>query len=372
MLLGAACNGEQLDAQVATLGLNADGLHLDVTTAPGVSIDVGGKAVALPTGKGRVVVPVSALPVGQASVSLPFSRTRMLIITDRGTINATVPFDSKVAANLPKPDAAPWIQWVKAQGGTASRPGTLLDGDRKILVRLDDEGDAQLTFASSKGLVLELGDGPVASHPELGGGRVQLARLLGNATFDYLKNDGGEWLVLDVPVKGSKPSRLLLDRGSAEEHVSKRINRMVAQKTAFGPKTPDAKRVLVREANGGVRFLGPSSPIQLIALGQVKAQREAPECTKFTIDAKVADTEAKPPKSIPHLLVDVELTIYDRSGRELGKSEFPGGSLGCPTTVSPRQARETFRDGPAPAQIDAWIQKFIATADGTPAPTAKP
>ncbi len=361
-VLLAACSAAPLGGEARSLALNAEGLHLDVSATPGVTLHVGDKLIELPSGKARVVVPLSALPEG-SSLALPITRQRLLVMTDRAQIIAAIPFDPRLAATLPKPDEPGWVRWLRAQGGTASRLGVMREGERKLPIRLDDEGDCQLEFASTKGLVLQIGDGELTADATFGGGKLRCSRLLERASFEFRKEGDREWL--DVPVNtkdGKTVTTFSIDRDTAEEFLQKRVNRMIAQKTPFGGPAPGAQRVLYRDSERKVHFTGPISPIDLFAITSIKEERPGTDCTGFTLDGKLENPN--PPKTLKRLLIDVNVALYDRTGRQLGSSTFPGGAMGCPQKVTPRTIGQTVRDGADRAAIDKWIARYVHNSGG--------
>lgn len=362
LALATSCSAGPLDGQARSVGLNAEGLHLDVMATPGVVLEVAGTSTPLPSGKGRIVVPVAALPTGASSLGLTLRRTHHLFFTDKATLTASIPFDPKLAATLPKPEDGTWIRWLRAEGGTTSRAGTLREGERKLPVRLDDEGECQLEFASSKGLQLELPDGVVQANAELGGGRVACSRLFASATYELTKDASGEWLDITVPLATragrATATRFSIDRQLIEEHLQKRINLLIAQKRPLPGAPVGAKRAVLRLADGKLRFLGPPTAIGVVAVATLQPERAAPECTKFKITAKL-ETNTKPPKSLARVFIDQEVKLYDRAGKQLDTAIFPGGASGCPTEVTQRQAREKIKDGADPAAVESWVVKHL-------------
>lgn len=360
--LAAACSGAPIGGEARTLALNGEGLHLDVSATPGSTLQVGDKLVELPSGKARVVVPLAALPEG-SSMTLPLTRKRLVVMTDRAPIVASIPYDPRLAATLPKADEPGWVRWLRAQGGTASKLGVMRDGERKLPIRLDDEGDCQLEFASTKGLVLQIGDGELTADPVFGGGKLRCSRLLERASFEFRQEGDREWLDVPVNTKDGRPvTRFSIDRDTAEEFLQKRVNRMIAQKTPFGGPAPGAQRVLYRDSERKLHFSGPISPIDLFAITSIKEERPAPECTGFTLEGKLETPNA--PKTLKRLFIDVNVALYDRTGRQLGSATFPGGAVGCPPKVTPRTIGQTVRDGADRAAIDKWIARYVHNSGG--------
>jgi hypothetical protein len=299
-----------------------------------------------------------------SSYRLSIVKKRMGLFTDKATIVASLPYDPRLAATLPKPDAPTWIRWLRAQGGTSSKLGILRDGDQKLPIRLDDEGDCQIDYASSKDLDVRVGAAELKGDKTFGGGKTTCAKVLDHATFEFTKDGDREWL--DVPLLtevGKTVGHFRIDRQTAEEFLQKRVNRMIAQKTAFGSPVITAQRVLFRDTDKQLTFWGAVSPIDLIAVASIKAERSAPDCEKIAVESK-AENATAPPKSLKRVFIDLDVAIYWRNGAELGRSTFEGGATGCPKSVAPGQISQTIRDGADRAAIHKWVARYVANSGG--------
>lgn len=354
-----ACKPQPPNGHATLAAIDSFGVHLAVKATAGTRVDCG-SATATVAGDGtaNLIVPLGSLPKETNKLGVAFVKSA-LFGTASQTVTVDLPVSGGKLALWPFGEKGPWVRIVEATGGATSQVGTLSGTFGKTPIRLDDRGDCQLTLWAASKAVLTVA-GQEARRDQLGYLRTSCAALFANATYEFSAGDDKvERQDLHADLDGSD-QRIYAERSLLEEHLAKRMA-MAGGKVALFPPSTTAKRAAFRDTLGTFHYYGPSSPLALLAVGRIDGETKGTPCTNFTLpNALSTNAAAKKVKKLDHIFVQVEVRLYDRSGKELGYKAFPGGASGCPKEVTAQQMKVGVRDYPKQADLDEYIGKALA------------
>ncbi len=347
MVLFAGCSTEPPPLDVKVASMDATGVILEVTTAPGATLTAGrASAVADAQGHATITLPYESIPDP--------TYTSINVYAESGRAHAyadvTLPMSPKEAMSRPA-DGTPWFRLKSVPGlGTAF---SLLYEDRETWAG-EFGKPLPITIDSGKGNVVTI-DGKAVVFDESGYGRTEVdVNIWAFPAVTSREHVFSVPVHVESPAGGSKDAVIDLSTNGLKASVIALFS-PVATGQVVNP-TPDAGGakgvgvILKIDDSPDLKFYDADTlgDVDVVAIATRRNTREGKVCGGYTsTDGGSGDFK------VTIWLDDADVEAFDaRTGKSLGKKEFQATlTRDCPMFAT---TGESFTEKPSPDAIGAW------------------